>query len=383
MESGIDKSLTAEFIDAGFCLEPKTKTQQLKPEGGLYGDISIQHYSSYELFNDERLLHQVYGLLINAHYRTTPKDLRYLLDTEAASLYCLSHGLQLLAAAWVMYEGDFDQKLSDEVYLGRRRPSGHLLAQSLTYHCAIQDAATYRYARIVRIAVHPQCQRQGLGSQLLQHIIRSETEVDAIGTSFSATAEGLDFWQQNEFIPVRIGMTRHPASGDHSVMLLHPLSENGQRMTKTARRRMLNALPYHLQEPLAALDCKLVSRLSDTKNVISMELTDDDWQELVLFAYASRTYVEALGPLVKLVTLMQGDAHEGQLSTVQKKLLVEKVLEHRDWNRVVDTFGLEGQKQVLQLLRQAVRLLLNDYATDDQVRHLAWVKFRLTDSIEM
>jgi tRNA(Met) cytidine acetyltransferase len=264
-----------------------------------------------------------------------------------------------------MYEGDFDQDLSDAVYLGIRRPQGHLLAQSLTYHCALQDAATYRYARIVRIAVHPQCQRQGLGSQLLQHIIQSETEVDAIGTSFSATPEGLDFWQQNDFIPVRIGMSRHQASGEHSVMLLHPVSEAGRAVTAKARNRMLDALPYHLQEPLADLDRELVRRLADTEMVINDDLSDDDWQELVLFVQASRTYAEALAPLMKLADLVQREIGLEDLLTPQQRLLViQKVLQHKPWEEVVASTGLHGQKQAIELLRGTYKRLLQYYGPE-------------------
>lgn len=368
-ETTIDKTLAAEFIDSGFDEDLSSSFRQ-RQESSQH--LNLEYYNSYNLANDDDLLKQVYGLLINAHYRTTPKDLRYLLDTETASVYALWQGQQLLAAAWVMYEGDFEQELSDAVYLGTRRPPGHLLAQSLTYHCAIQDAATYRYARIVRIAVHLQCQRQGLGSQLLQHIIKSEPDVDAIGTSFSATPEGLDFWRQNQFVPVRIGMTRHQSSGEHSVMLLHAVSDAGQRITETARNRMLDALPFHLQEPLADLDRELVTHLADTEVTINNVFSDDDWQELVLFAYANRTYAEALGPLVKLARLSEND--NGILTEAQQRLFHAKVLQHKSWEEVVATSNLDGQKQAVQILRAAVSVLLLSKVSKELMTKIDWVK---------
>jgi|GEM_PF-18029 len=361
----IGKTLAAEFIDSGF--ERDEELHTAVAEG-----IVIEQYNSYDLYSDEHLLQKIYGLLINAHYRTTPKDLRYLLDTDSAAVYTLRYKQQLLAAAWVMYEGEFEQELSDAVYLGTRRPTGHLLAQSLTYHCALQDAATYRYARIVRIAVHPQCQRQGLGSQLLQHIIKAEAEVDAVGSSFSATPEGLDFWQRNAFIPVRIGMTRHQSSGEHSVMLLHPVSETGQAITKKSRNRMLNALSYHLKEPLVDLDKELVMRLVETEVTINRELSADDWQELVLFAYANRTYAEALGPLVKLASFVTND--ESTLSGMQEQVMVEKVLQHKSWDEVVANSGLEGQKQAVQILRESVQILLQLFGPEELKGRIDWVK---------
>lgn len=370
--AGMDKILAAEYLDSGFEVAIKNSTSSNH-------QIRIEHNTNYDLYNDEHLLQKIYGLLINAHYRTTPKDLRYLLDTHHANIYCLNAGHNLLAAAWVMHEGEFDQDLADAVYLGQRRPTGHLLAQSLAYHCAIRDAATYRYARIVRIAVHPQCQRHGLGSQLLQHIIATETEVDAIGASFSATPEGMDFWQKNGFTPVRIGMSRHQASGEHSVMLLHPMNEAGQSIMEQGRKRMLDALPYHLQEPLADLDSELVMRLADTELSIDKTLTDADWQELVLFAHAHRTYAETLAPLVKLVNVVKLD--DGLLSDMQQKFITEKVLQHKSWDQVIASTGLEGQKQAVQLLRDAVSLLLKQNETEELEKHVQWVKAKQAGSV--
>ena len=371
LEPTVDKYLAAEFLDSGF----ERDVEIIK---ALNTGTNIQRYSNYELLTDD-LLKQVYGLLVNAHYRTTPKDLRYLLDTDAASIYALWQGQQCLAAAWVLYEGEFDQELSDAVYLGTRRPPGHLLAQSLTYHCAIQDAATHRYARIVRIAVHPQCQQQGLGSHLLQHIIKSESEVDVIGTSFSATPEGLDFWQKNIFTPVRIGMTQHQSSGEHSVMLLHPVSEAGQAITDKARSRMLDALPYHLKEPLVDLDKGLVTSLSNNKIMQNNDLSDDDWQELVLFAYANRTYAEALSSLVKLV--QKSGIDSDALTETQQKLIKEKVLMHKTWDEVVSDLELNGKKQAIHLLRETVMLLLQQISSSDIQRKIDWVVGLMSENV--
>ncbi|MFO7603623.1 MAG: GNAT family N-acetyltransferase [Gammaproteobacteria bacterium] len=379
LEAAIDKGLAAEYRDSGFATDSETSAlsfvqnrdrQAAAPAEASGPSLAIQRYHSADLANDEALLQQIYGLLVNAHYRTTPKDLRYLLDSDAACIDVLWQGQQLLAAAWVIYEGDFEPMLADAVYLGTRRPPGHLLAQSLSYHCAIREAATYRYARIVRLAVHPQHQRQGLGSRLVQDIIRSETAVDAIGASFSASIEGLDFWQKNHFTPVRIGMSRHQASGEHSVMVLHPVSETGQVIMDKARQRMLDALSYHLEEPLADLDQALVSRLTDAEVRMNPALTADDWQELVLFAYAHRTYAEALGPLVKLAGRI---ATDNRLSTLQQKVLRDKVLAHQDWESVVRHTGVAGQKQGLQILRQAVRDTLPHYGPASIRRNIDWV----------
>jgi len=141
-----------------------------------------------QLIGDEQKLSSLFSLLVYAHYRTQPLDLMHLLDDENVRLYTLELAGVILAAVLVNQEGGFDDQLSAEIYRGERRPQGNLLAQTLAFHAGCEQAATLNYARIMRIAVHPQLQRQGLGSLLIKNVVAQEKQsVDAIGTSFGAT----------------------------------------------------------------------------------------------------------------------------------------------------------------------------------------------------
>ena len=48
---------------------------------------AIKKISSRELVKSEQLLNQVFGLLVLAHYRTRPNDLRQLLDSTEISIF--------------------------------------------------------------------------------------------------------------------------------------------------------------------------------------------------------------------------------------------------------------------------------------------------------
>lgn len=177
-----------------------------------------------QLLDDPVLLRDVYGLLRSAHYRTTPDDLRFLLDAPQLSLYRLASAGQTIAVALVVEEGSLDGAMAAEIAAGKRRPRGHLLVQTLAIHEQQPQYLQQRVARVVRIAVHTQLQGRGLGSQLLQAIIADQHQrgVDAIGSSFSATPEVLAFWLRNGFKLMRIGHKRQAASAAPSAVVLRP-----------------------------------------------------------------------------------------------------------------------------------------------------------------
>ncbi len=167
-------------------------------------------------------LKDIYGLLRSAHYRTTPDDLRFLLDAPQLSLYRLAYEAQTIAVALIVEEGSIDEAMSIEIAAGRRRPRGHLLVQTLAVHNHQPQYLQQRVARVVRIAVHTQYQQRGLGSQLLQKIIEDQKKngVKIIGSSFSAAPDVLAFWQRNGFDLLRVGHRRQAASAAPSALVL-------------------------------------------------------------------------------------------------------------------------------------------------------------------
>ena len=136
-------------------------------------------------------LWQVYRLLSAAHYRTRPSDLRMLMENPDLLLVVARCGQRIVGAVLLNREGGLDARLGKQIFLGRRRPRGHLLAQMLTAQAGIADFAEYRGLRVQRIAVSEDCRRRGLGTCLLERAleIAAGSELDYLGASFALDSQ--------------------------------------------------------------------------------------------------------------------------------------------------------------------------------------------------
>lgn len=312
------------------------------------------------LIDSPAYLRQLFGLLVLAHYRTRPEDLYRLLDAPELRLFALEQAGQPHAVAVLGREGGFDTAIAEAIYRGRRRPRGHLLAQSLAFHAGVPDAARYQYARILRIGVHPLLQRRVLGSVLLDNLIRTlerEGTLDAVGASFSAGAELLAFWQRAGLQPVRIGLTREHTSGQPSLLVLKPLNETGQAIFTRARQRLEQHWPALHEGALRDLDPALVRQLNlPACHPMAHELNNADREDIDSFVHGQRGYEVCAWPIEKLIARVRENPHLfEQLDTIDRQLLMCKVVDKCDWPTLCRTFKLDGQKAARRQLRQAVR----------------------------
>lgn len=312
------------------------------------------------LLQNETLLSQLFGLLVLAHYRTRPNDLRQLLDSAGVMVYVMRYGDAVVGTALVANEGGLDGSLSQAVYEGRRRLHGHLLPQSLASHVGLPDAATLHYRRIMRIAIHQQVQHTGLGSAMIRQIVADAQRegADAVGASFGVTAELLRFWQRLQFAPVRIGLQREQSSGSHSLLVMQPLSERGAQLYRGAHERFHLRLPQLLAEPLRDLDGQLAAALLHRCDApIEFHLAEYEWRDLAAFAHANLGLETVIVPLWQFAHY-QLVAQSIELSPQQQALLVGKVLQRREWPELCRIAGYSGKGDALKALRQIVVCLL-------------------------
>lgn len=303
-------------------------------------------------------LQQLFGLLILAHYQTTPSDLRNLLDGPNVSIWIASCQGQIVAAALIAVEGDFEQSLDEQVWRGERRPRGHLLPQTLSAHAGIKGATRLRYWRVMRVAVHSACQRSGIGRALLQSIIHAarQQQVDIFGSSFAATADVVSFWRALQCTPVRLGVSRDASSGCHSAIVLSALSQNGDELLQLAHARFAEQFPRQLESLFKRLESHLVAVLLADLSVFSgYYLQQQDWLDCEAFACGGRQFSDARLALTKLVL---GYYQRGQsLAALPESLLIRSILQLQNIEEICSAEGLTGKKQWLQLLRQAVKVL--------------------------
>jgi len=323
-------------------------------------DIEHRLFTKEQLVHNEVLLNEVFALLVLAHYRTRPKDLKSLLDDESLSLYITFYQQHVIAVAMVIREGGFTDSLSTQVYRGERRPQGHLLAQSLTYHCGIENAATFDYARIMRIAVHPELQQQGIGTDLLETIISNEKILgrDAIGTSFGMTNDLLNFWKKIKFNIVRVGLTREQTSGEHAAILLLALNDSGTKIFEEAHERFKNQIPYLISDVLKKLPVEIVNNFQYQIDQ-STSLNVFDKTDLNSFINYSRNYELCIAALSKFVMFKQNEITESDFPNNFRGILNKKVIDKLSWENIAKELKLTGKNDARKLFHSAIVYLKN------------------------
>lgn len=263
---------------------------------------------------------KVYQLLSGAHYRTSPLDLRRMMDAPGQHFLQAAGENEIAGALWLVDEGGLSQELSQAVWAGFRRPRGNLVAQSLAAHGSNPLAATLRGRRVSRIAVHPARQREGTGRQLIAGALQYTQDLDYLSVSFGYTGELWRFWQRCGFVLVRMGNHREASSGCYTAMALLPMSDAGKQLAEREHyrlRRDAQALAQWNGEMLP------VDPLNDAI------LSDDDWLELAGFAFAHRPLLTSLGCLLRLLQTselalpalrgrLQKNASDAQLCTTLK-----------------------------------------------------------------
>ncbi len=330
--------------------------------------LKVERISRDRLVEDEALLGQLFGLLVVAHYRTRPNDLRNLLDGPGLAVYAMLHQGAVLATALVAVEGGFDAPLIEEIAAGRRRPRGHLIPQSLVAHVGLKAAGVLRCARVLRIAVHSALQRRGLGRQMLRHI-RAEAKkqgADLFGASFGATPSLLKFWRSENLWPVRIGFRREQTSGEHSVMVLSALSDAGETIVSEARERLLMDLPPCLAGPLSQLNPAVVAVLLQLRSGLTEShgetkvavLSPRDYDNLCSFVLDERRYEDCLASIWRCLLWALQHSKDGAVSTEQS-VLINKVLQKHSWAELSSRFHLAGKAGVKRHLQRGLRQLLD------------------------
>ena len=325
--------------------------------GATPRDCTIGRADRDALAKDERALSELFGLLVLAHYKTRPSDLRRLLDAPNLAVYTACHGPHVVGTALVATEGGFDAAMCDEIHAGRRRPHAHMLPETLSAHLGLRQAPAMRGARVVRIAVHPAARARGVGTALLDTIAADAVTsgLHYVGSGFGATARLLRFWIRAGLHPVRIGVTRGSTSGVRSAVVLRGLSAPGEALTAAARGRFARHLPHMLSDALSDLDPELVRTLLHASTLPPPALDEDDWADVAACAAGHRVYDVSVGPVFDLVlgALAQTPDISG------RDVLVTKVLQKRSWSDVAAALELPGRPGVKRALREALQGLVD------------------------
>ena len=272
------------FIDDLLLLNAEDEFQQ----------FPFQPYLPYQIREVQKPHHiaEFYGLMTLAHYRTSPLDLRRLLDGENQRFYFAEYQQNLLGAIWVLEEGNMtDDELIIQIQQGKRRPKGNLVPQALCFYENLPQACKLRSLRISRIAVQPNWQKQGIGQNLMKFMENSE--VDFLSVSFGYTNELAKFWQKCGFVLVHLGEYQEASSGCYSAIALKGLSQEGLALVDTAHKQFQHNIPLSFH-PFA---------INFEQNQLDWQLDEFDWLSLKNFANFHRTLFSSIPAIRRLLKL--------------------------------------------------------------------------------
>ncbi|WKE65236.1 GNAT family N-acetyltransferase [Gallaecimonas kandeliae] len=242
------------------------------------GPLALHWLDGAELVARPQWLKAVMGLLVSAHYQTSPSDIQHWLTDPAVCFAVASSQGQVAGVMALVREGGLEPALAKAVHQGQRRPKGHLVLQSLSAHLGLAEAPLLKGLRVMRIATVQR--RQGIGSWLLEELERQARE-SLLLVSFAADAELLRFWRRAGWRPLRLGHSLDAASGLLSVMMGKALDERGEALLAKAHGRFLETLPWHKPLPLELINGLYLGAEGP-------ELSDWDRSDLEAFARGKR-----------------------------------------------------------------------------------------------
>ncbi len=362
--------LNAELpILNSFAQENDSKSEPTEVDSPIFKVMT-----STELVSNEAILKQVFAVLVTAHYQTKPSDLQLLLDNPQVQVTCLlssdKKGADIIAVALLMKEGVSDSAEVIDISAiknSQRRLRNQFLPQSLFSHCGFEQAFDYRYLRIMRIAVHPQLQQQGMGSYFLAKIelLAKEQGVDFIGTSFGINESLLSFWLKAGFTTTRIGFTKDKASGEHSALLLKSCNDKSKQLQLSLGKDFYRSFDYLLLEEYKALTSELVYLLliqQDSDDLVTLSALDI--ANVQAFSQGERLYSSCAYSLyLWLKHELLANTTSNQCNHNDDKnvlILIARLIQKYNSETICQQYGLTGKKMLNQTMQDYVYLRLNN-----------------------
>jgi tRNA(Met) cytidine acetyltransferase len=334
------------------------------PETARYVELSGD-----DLADDEHRLGEVVGLLVQSHYRTEPADLHRILDAPNVSVRALLHGGHVVSVVLLADEGGLSADRRADLYEGGTI-RGHLVPDMLTGQLRDEDAGEPTGLRVLRIATHAACRSRGLGSHLLDRV-REATDRDWLGVAFGATSRLLSFWRANGFQTVALSTTRNASSGEHSAILLDPLTPAGEALADRHAGWFRERIAGQLSDPIDDADPDVVraalhaatapaARNDADTPATTPALSEREWRLVAGVAYGSGLFDTAPDAFRRL-TLAGLIDDLPALDAGAERLLVAKVLQGRSWETVADELAYVSTAAARRALADATRPLVAAY----------------------
>ena len=313
-------------------------------------DLEYQCYAARDAAAPVELLTETYRLLCSAHYRTRPSDLRMLMENPDLELIVARARNRVVGAALLNAEGGLEPGICAEIFLGRRRPRGHLLAQMLTAQAGYEGFASWRGMRVQRIAVAADWRRRGIGRTLLSRAadLARPRGLHWLGASFALEPATVAFWRQAGFDPVHVSYAAGKSSGAHSIALLSAIDTRLEPAVARLGDRVRRNLPVWMTQFLRELDADAAVALLRCSG-FRYAADDTELAEVRAFAYGHRGFEFVFASLQPWVM-----AAIARTAAPVDRLLVEKAVQNRSWAQLEREAGVAGRRALERRLRALV-----------------------------
>jgi tRNA(Met) cytidine acetyltransferase len=349
-----------QTINHAFIL--KTSFPELEKLSEL--DEPVLHWLRPEaLESDDKVLEELFSLLVLAHYQTRPSDLALLMDNPALHIALLKSSGRVIGAALCIDEHipeASDAHLAEDIICGKRRLMGRLLPQALATYFGDKQWLQHRTLRVMRIVVHPHQQNKGFGSLLLKEIEQyaMSNKFDACSVSFGVDERLVSFWQGAGYRCMRLSYKADASSGVRSSMLVKPLCKTLTDLCDHYQpyfhRHLVSGLNLFYQD----LQPELLTALLQGSNqqlLNSLHILDQDAHRKLSRLATSRSAIWDCWPELQSLVLQACVKSNKALQTQLNKLIAYILLGD---SSVVAKAG--GKKAWERELREAVGKLLAD-----------------------
>jgi tRNA(Met) cytidine acetyltransferase len=193
--------------------------------------------------------------------------------------------------------------------------------------------------------------------------------VDWLGVGYGATPELVRFWARNGYSTVHLATSRNATSGEYSVVMLDPCSDDGEALATRHSGWFQDRIAAVLSDPLDDCDPDVVRAvLRATDSEPSLSLSEWEWRVIAGVPGGASILDTNPRPFRDLARRHLSDpADPSALSEQEERLLVRKVLQARPWAAVTGELAFVSERECMRALGEAYQPLVDRYG--DAVAH--------------
>ncbi len=314
------------------------------------------------LIKDVEYFRRLITILRDAHYRYSPDDIEYILDSDEHILFTCEYDGKPVAVAHVRVEHS-TKKIIDKAISGSILPG--LSTFTILSRYGTSSIYRFRIWRIHRIAVHSRFQRRGIGSRLLKYIedIAKVRGIDIISSLFSRS-EVLKFWFRNMYKPFYISPRFNKVTGDYNYGVLKPISDRCIDFVVGILQDFKRRLILLASSVYRDLDSEILTEIIlnlDVKSSIKLSISSlQDRRRSIFLKYFENYEVEYVQDVayIKLVEYLLNSEKYDLFSKSELVALICKIIQGKSIKDVAASLNID-EISARDIVKNAVKKILN------------------------